>query len=62
MGKVEKMTDELYLMYKEDPDFQEYIDKWCRTSDLSIFEAFRLKMVQEYAQWLKEQKRGKYNV
>lgn len=48
--------DELYDFYKTDPDFREYVDKWCQKHGLSIFEAFRIAIVQAYALWLKKRK------
>ena len=51
------MTDELYDLYKRDPDFKEYVDKWAKNHDLSIYEVFRFKTLQEYARWLKENKK-----
>lgn len=51
------MTDELYALYKSDKDFKEYVDKWAHNHDLSIFEVFRMKILTEYAKWLKETKK-----
>ena len=51
-----RMTDELYELYKSDPDFKHYVDAWCQKHDLSIFEAFRMHILQEYSKWLKENK------
>lgn len=51
------MDDELYTLYKTDADFKEYVDKWCKKHNLSIFEAFRLNVLQEYAKWVKENKK-----
>ena len=54
-----KMTiDDLYTLYKDDPDFKQYVDEWSRNHDLSIFEIFRFDILKEYAKWLKEQKHG----
>lgn len=53
------MTDELYDLYKRDPDFAEYVDKWAKNHNLSIFEVFRMNILGEYAKWLKENKNGK---
>lgn len=50
------MTDELYELYKADPDFKAYVEGWCQKHNLSIFEAFRMNILQEYAKWLKENK------
>jgi hypothetical protein len=54
----EEMTEELYDLYKRDPDFKRYVDKWCEVHHLSIFEAFRINILQEYGKWLKSQKRS----
>lgn len=51
------MTDELYDLYKRDPDFKHYVDAWCAKHALSIFEAFRLNILQEYGKWIKEVKK-----
>lgn len=51
------MTDELYDLYKRDPDFKQYVDLWAKNHDLSIYEVFRFKTLQEYAKWLKENKK-----
>ena len=37
------MNEELYELYKEDKDFKQYVDAWCKDHDLSIFEAFCMK-------------------
>ena len=51
------MTDELYDLYKRDPDFKHYVDAWCAKHALGIFEAFRMNILKEYAKWLEEQKK-----
>lgn len=51
------MSDELYDLYKRDADFKEYVDKWAKNHDLSIFEVFRFNLLQEYAKYLKEVKK-----
>lgn len=51
------MTDELYDLYKRDPDFAKYVDKWAHNHNLSIFEVFRFDILKEYAKWLKENKK-----
>lgn len=51
------MTDELYTLYRENNDFKEYVDRWCKNRDKSIFEAFNFVIVREYAKWLKESKK-----
>lgn len=50
------MTDELYDLYKRDSDFKEYVDKWAKNHEISIYEVFRFNILQEYAKWLKENK------
>ena len=52
------MTDELYDLYKNDPDFKAYVDRWCVKHQLSIFEAFRMRILQEYGEWRKQQTKG----
>lgn len=54
-----KNSDEIYTLYKQDNDFKEYVDKWCKKHDLSIFEAFRMKIVQGYAERLIKEREGK---
>ena len=51
------MSDELYDLYKRDPAFKHYVDAWCQTHNLSIFEAFTRNILREYAKWLKENKK-----
>lgn len=51
------MTDELYNLYKQDEDFKRYVDEWCKARNVSIFEAFRLNILQEYGKWIKEVKK-----
>ena len=51
------MTDEYYDLYKRDAAFKEYVDKWAKNHDLSIFEVFRFNLLQEYAKYLKEGKK-----
>ena len=53
------MTDELYALYHEDSDFKGYVDKWAKNHDLGIFEVFRFNILQEYANWLGENKSDK---
>ena len=54
-GRANSITDELYDLYKNDPDFKEYVDRWCQKHQLSIFEAFRMRILQEYGEWRKQQ-------
>ncbi len=51
------LDDELYTLYKTDADFKEYVDKWAKNHDLSIFEVFRFSILREYEKWLKENKK-----
>ena len=53
------MSEELYDLYKHDPDFKHYVDAWCAKHDLGIFEAFGRNILQEYGKWVKENKNGK---
>jgi hypothetical protein len=57
MMRRNNMTDELYELYKRDPDFKSYVDLWAKNHDLSIYEVFRFIILQEYAKWLKENKK-----
>lgn len=50
------MSEELYELYKSDDDFKHYVDSWCRKHNLSIWEAFRFNLLQEYAKFIKEKK------
>jgi len=52
------MNEEYYDLYKRDEDFKRYVDLWCKAHDLSIFEAFRLRILQEYGEWRKQQAKG----
>lgn len=47
------MSEELYEFYKANEDFKRYVDIWCRVRDMSIFQAFTIKIVREYAEWIK---------
>ena len=53
------MNEELYDLYKRDPDFREYVDTWCKVHNLGIFEALSIKILQEYAAYLRKTKEGK---
>lgn len=50
------MSEELYELYKSNPDFKVYVDRWCAKHNLGIFEAFRMNILQNYAAWLKHRK------
>lgn len=59
LGKEkEEMNEELYDLYKRDPDFREYVDTWCKVHNLGIFEALSIKILQEYG---KEKKKEEKN-
>lgn len=51
------MSEELYTLYQEDADFKEYVDRWCKQHNLSIFEAFQFNLIREYAKYVKEGKK-----
>lgn len=51
------MSEELYDLYQRDKDFKEYVDKWAKNHDLSIWEVFRFDILKEYAKWIKEVKK-----
>lgn len=51
------MSEDLYDLYKRDPNFKEYVDGWCKKHDLSIFEAFRMNILIEYSKYIKEGKK-----
>ena len=50
------MNEELYELYKEDEDFKQYVDAWCKDHNLSIFEAFCMNILREYAKYVRENK------
>jgi hypothetical protein len=53
------MTDELYDLYKRDEDFHDYVDAWCKArGGMSIFEAFRMNILQEYGKYVRESKKS----
>lgn len=51
------MNEEMYELYKNNKDFQAYVDKFRFFRNLGIFEALQFKVVQEYAKYLTEQRR-----
>lgn len=53
------MSEEMYELYKNDPDFERYVDEFCKAKGIAIFEAFRLRIIIEYADYLKKTKEGK---
>ena len=54
MWEVWAVNEDLYEFYNSNDDFRGYVDRWCQQHKLSIFEAFRLVLVQEYARDVKE--------
>ena len=52
------MSEELYTLYQEDADFREYVDKWAKNHDLSIYEVFRFNILSEYAKYVREKNNG----
>lgn len=48
------MNEELYELYKNNPEFKGYVDQWCKQKGCGIFEALRYKLIQEYAKIVKE--------
>jgi hypothetical protein len=55
----EEMSEEMYELYKNDPDFKRYVDAFCKPRGLSIFEAFLFRIIIEYADYLKKTKEGR---
>lgn len=53
------MSEEIYEQYKTDPDLHEYVDKFVKAQGIGVFEALELRIVKEYAAWLKKTKEGK---
>ena len=51
------MKDELYYLYKEDPEIKDYVDRYCIKHNKNIFEAFRDVMIEEAINHIKEQKK-----
>ena len=39
----------IYNFYKENPDFHEYVDKFCKSKGLGIFEAFEMEIIKNVA-------------
>ena len=52
------MTDELYDLYKRDPDFRHYVDSWCKKHNIGLFEAVRINILQEYGKYIRENKKS----
>ena len=50
------MNEELYDLYKRDQDFRVFVDKFCQAHNLSIFEAFEMNILREYAKEKKKEK------
>ena len=52
------MHEWAYDLYKSDPDFKEYVDKYCATRHVGIFEALMHKMVLIVGEFYKARKEG----
>ena len=46
------MNEEMYELYKNNKDFQRYVDSFRSFRNLGVFEVLQFKVIQEYAQWL----------
>lgn len=53
------MKEEVYWLYKSDPDFKDYVDKYCQKHHLGIFEALDIKIVDSYGEYIKKKGRMK---
>lgn len=50
------MSEELYDLYKSDPDYHGYVERFRTKHHLGVFEALACKVVQEYGEWLMHKK------
>lgn len=46
--------DELYDLYKRDKHFRHYADSECKKRECELLEVLDLKILREYAKYLKE--------
>ncbi len=53
------MSEDLYELYKEDQDFKVYVDTIAKSKGINIFEAFCLKIIKSYAEYLLKLKEDK---
>ena len=49
----------IYDFYKENPDFREYVDKFCKARGLGIFEAFEMEAIKNVALYYREKLKEK---
>ena len=49
----------IYDFYKENPDFREYVDKFCKSKGLGIFEAFEMEIIKNVALSYKNRLKGR---
>lgn len=50
------MNEELYDLYKRDIDFKHYVDAFCQSHGLGLFEALDIKLLQLYGEYIKQGK------
>ena len=43
---------DLQKLYDNNMDFRLYVSAWCKKAGISVQEAFKLNIVQEYAQYV----------
>lgn len=48
---VKQMNEEIYEFYKSNPEFKKYVDSYCRSRQVGIFEALRHKTIREVAKY-----------
>jgi len=51
------MNEDEYELYKTDPDFKRFVDRFRRFKGLGVFEALATKIVKEVGEEYKRQKR-----
>lgn len=55
---IEKVRmDGLAALYENDPAFKRYVDEWARNHNLEPEQIFRLNILREYADYLRENKK-----
>ena len=56
---IEKVRmDGLAALYENDPAFKRYVDEWARNHNLEPEQIFRLNILREYADYLRENKKS----
>lgn len=53
------MKEELYTQYKNDKDYAAYVDRYCKSRNLGLFEALAHRTVSEVAEYYKTAKKDK---